>query len=201
MCGDFGAFSALAGVIVARQGASAAPVYLRDVASVDFGFKEPQGLVRRMGHDTVALGVLRKTGANTVEVMQGVRKELQYLNRLYEGKDLRFEQVYDETRYIDQAIGLVTSNIASGGILAALALLVFLRNVWTVGIMAVTIPIGVVATFIFVDALGRAAQPHALFGLDQRALDEPRLGRHCRKDLRIIGLRQPALLGVGAAQA
>ena len=163
--GQFTDLDQLRGVIVARQGASAAPVYLRDVASVDFGFKEPQGLVRRMGHDTVALGVLRKTGANTVEVMQGVRKELQYLNRLYEGKDLRFEQVYDETRYIDQAIGLVTSNIASGGILAALALLVFLRNVWTVGIMAVTIPIGVVATFIFVDALGRSLNIIMLAGL------------------------------------
>jgi HAE1 family hydrophobic/amphiphilic exporter-1 len=163
--GQFTTLDHLRDVIVARQGASAAPVYLRDVASVDFGFKEPQGLVRRMAHDTVALGVLRKTGANTVQVMKRVRAELDYLNRLYAGKDLRFEQVYDETRYIDQAIRLVTDNITSGAVLAAIALLVFLRNVWTVGIMAITIPIGVVATFIFIDAFGRSLNIIMLAGL------------------------------------
>jgi HAE1 family hydrophobic/amphiphilic exporter-1 len=163
--GQFTSLDDLRDVIVARPGASAAPVYLRDVASVDFGFKEPQGLVRRMGHETVGLGVLRKTGANTVQVMKRVRAELDYLNRLYAGKDLRFEQVYDETRYIDQAIRLVTDNITSGAILAAVALLVFLRNVWTVGIMAITIPIGVVATFIFIDAFGRSLNIIMLAGL------------------------------------
>jgi HAE1 family hydrophobic/amphiphilic exporter-1 len=163
--GQFTDLEQLRDVIVARQGATAASVYLRDVATVDFGFKEPEGLVRRMGHDTVALGVLRKTGANTVEVMKRVRAEIGYLNRLYDGKDLHFSQVYDETRYIDQAIALVTDNITSGAVLAALALLVFLRNVWTVGIMAITIPIGVVATFVFIHAFGRSLNIIMLAGL------------------------------------
>jgi hydrophobic/amphiphilic exporter-1 (mainly G- bacteria), HAE1 family len=163
--GQFDDLDQLRHVIVARQGASATPVYLHEVATVDFGYKEPQGLVRRMGQDTVALGVLRKTGANTVEVMKRVRAELAYLNRLYAGKDLRFEQVYDETVYIDQAVSLVTSNIVSGGLLAALALLIFLRNIWSVGIMAITIPVGVIATFIFVDAFGRSLNIIMLAGL------------------------------------
>jgi len=163
--GQFDDLQQLRGVIVARQGATAAPVYLRDVATVDFGYKEPQGLVRRMGRDTVGMGVLRKTGANTVEVMERVRAEIAYLNRLYAGKDLRFDQVYDETVYIDQAISLVTSNIVSGGVLAALALLIFLRNIWTVGIMAITIPVGVIATFIFIDAFGRSLNIIMLAGL------------------------------------
>jgi HAE1 family hydrophobic/amphiphilic exporter-1 len=163
--GQFDTLDQLRHVIVARQGAAATPVYLHEVAAADFGYKEPQGLVRRMGRETVALGVLRKTGANTVEVMKRVRTEIATLNRLYEGKDLRFEQVYDETMYIDQAVSLVTSNIVSGGILAALALLVFLRNVWSVGIMAITIPVGVIATFIFVDAFGRSLNIIMLAGL------------------------------------
>jgi hydrophobic/amphiphilic exporter-1 (mainly G- bacteria), HAE1 family len=163
--GQFDDLEQLRGVIVARQGATAAPVYLRDVARVDFGYKEPQGLVRRMGRDTIGMGVLRKTGANTVEVMRRVKAEIAYLNRLYEGKNLRFEQVYDETVYIDQGISLVTDNIVTGGLLAALALLIFLRNVWTVGIMAITIPVGVIATFIFIDAFGRSLNIIMLAGL------------------------------------
>jgi HAE1 family hydrophobic/amphiphilic exporter-1 len=163
--GQFTDLEQLRAVIVARQGTTAAPVYLRDVAAVDFGFKEPQGLVRRMGQDTVAFGIFRKTGANTVQVMKRIRAELAYLNRLYEGRDLRFMQVYDETVYIDEAIALVTDNIASGAFLAALALLIFLRNAWTVGIMAITIPIGVVATFVFIDAFGRSLNIIMLAGL------------------------------------
>ncbi|MGH7266245.1 MAG: efflux RND transporter permease subunit, partial [Candidatus Rokuibacteriota bacterium] len=163
--GQFDDLAQLRSVIVARQGTPAAPVYLSDVATVDFGYKESQGNVRRQGRDTVGMGVLRKTGANTVEVMKGVRAELAYLNRIYADKDLRFEQVYDETVYINEAIGLVTDNIASGGLLAALALLIFLRNVWTVGIMAITIPVGVIATFVFVYAFGRSLNIIMLAGL------------------------------------
>jgi HAE1 family hydrophobic/amphiphilic exporter-1 len=163
--GQFTDLDQLRGVIVARQGPAAAPVYLRDVATVEFGFKESQGVIRRMGHETVGMGVLRKTGANTVEVMQRVRAEIDHLNRLYAGKDLRFEQVYDETVYIDEAISLVTDNIVSGAVLAGLALLIFLRNVWTVGIMAITIPVGVVATFILIDAFGRSLNIIMLAGL------------------------------------
>jgi HAE1 family hydrophobic/amphiphilic exporter-1 len=163
--GQFETLEHLRGVIVARQGAAAAPVYLSDVATVDFGYKEPQGLVRRQGHETIGLGVLRKTGANTVEVMKRLRAEIANLNRIYGDKDLRFEQVYDETVYIREAIELVTDNIVSGGILAALALLVFLRNVSSVGIMAITIPVGVVATFVFVYALGRSLNIIMLAGL------------------------------------
>jgi HAE1 family hydrophobic/amphiphilic exporter-1 len=163
--GQFDRLADLRDVIVARQGPSGAPVHLREVAAVEFGYKEPQGLVRRMGHDTIGMGVLRKTGANTVEVMERVRAELAYLNRIYADKDLRFVQVYDETVYIDEAISLVTDNIVTGGLLAALALLIFLRNVWTVGIMAITIPVGVVATFILIAALGRSLNIIMLAGL------------------------------------
>jgi HAE1 family hydrophobic/amphiphilic exporter-1 len=163
--GQFEHLEQLRDAIVARQGQAGTPVYLRDVARVEFGYKEPSALIRRMGQDTVGMGVLRKTGANTVEVMRRVKAELAALNRTYEGKDLRFEQVYDETVYIDQAVALVTDNILGGGILAALALLVFLRNVYTVGIMAVAIPVGVVSTFIFIDALGRNLNIIMLAGL------------------------------------
>jgi HAE1 family hydrophobic/amphiphilic exporter-1 len=163
--GQFDDLEQLRGVIVARQGATAAPVYLRDVATVDFGYKESQGEVRRQGRETVGLGVLRKTGANTVEVMGRLRAEIAHLNRLYADRDLQFEQVYDETVYINEAIALVTDNIVMGGVLAALALLVFLRNVWTVGIMAVTIPVGVVATFVFIYAFGRSLNIIMLAGL------------------------------------
>jgi HAE1 family hydrophobic/amphiphilic exporter-1 len=163
--GQFSDLDHVRDVIVARVGPSLSPVYLRDVATVAFGFKESQAIIRRMGRETVGMGVLRKTGANTVEVMARVKQELAHLNRLYEGKDLRFEQVYDETVYIDQAVSLVTDNIVSGALLAALALLLFLRNVWTVGIMAVTIPVGVIATFVFIDAFGRSLNIIMLAGL------------------------------------
>lgn len=163
--GQFDDLEQLRDVIVTREGRAATPVYLRDLARVEFGYKEPSAIIRRMGHDTVGMGVLRKTGANTVEVMGRVKAEIAALNSLYEGKDLRFEQVYDETVYIDQAVGLVTDAILSGGILAAVALLIFLRNVYTVGIMAIAIPVGVIATFVFVDAFDRSLNIVMLAGL------------------------------------
>ena len=59
---------------------SGAPVYVRDVAEVRLGYKKPSGFVRRFGADTIAVNVVRDTGANVLEVMNGLRQETEKLN-------------------------------------------------------------------------------------------------------------------------
>ena len=50
-----------------------APVYVRDVAEVKLGFKKPDGLVRRFGESSIAVNAQRETGANVLDVMDGLR--------------------------------------------------------------------------------------------------------------------------------
>ncbi|MFQ5899641.1 MAG: efflux RND transporter permease subunit [Candidatus Methylomirabilia bacterium] len=153
--------------LVLRQGVNGqGVVYLRDVARAAFGHEERDFVVRHNGNPAIGLGVLRRSGANTVEVMKGIKAELAYMNdQLYRGKGIQLEQVYDETTYIDESVALVTNNIFYGGTLAVLVLLIFLRSITSVLVIVLAIPVAVVTTFVFLNLLGRSINIISLAGL------------------------------------
>ena len=78
---------------------------------------------------------------------------------------LVFEQVYDETVYIESAIDLVQQNIFVGGVLAALILLLFLRSFSATLIVSIAIPVSVVGSFVAMALLGRSINVISLAGL------------------------------------
>lgn len=105
-----------------------APVYVRDVADVQMGFKKPDGLVRRFGESSIAINALRETGANVLDVMDGLQEVNRELNaKLLPSKGLVLTQVYDETEYIESSVDLVRQNIFVGGSLTMIVLMLFLH--------------------------------------------------------------------------
>lgn len=104
------------------------PVYIRDVAEVRLGYKKPDGFVRRFGGESIAVNVVRDSGANVLEVMDNLRKVNQQLNDgLLRDRRLSLTQVYDETEYILSSVGLVQENIIAGGALTVIVLMLFLH--------------------------------------------------------------------------
>ena len=104
------------------------PVYVRDVAEVRLGYKKADGLVRRFGESSIAVNVLRETGANVLDVMDGLRSVNQELNDgLLAQRGLQLTQVYDETEYIYSALDLVKQNIFIGSALTMIVLMLFLH--------------------------------------------------------------------------
>jgi HAE1 family hydrophobic/amphiphilic exporter-1 len=164
--GEFSDIRQLEDIVLRQAGNGQGVVYLRDVARVAFGHKDRDFAVRTNGVDAIALGVLRRSGANTLDTMRGVKAEIAYLNdRVYQGKGIRLTQVYDETRYIDESVALVTDNVYYGVILATIALLLFLRSFASTLVIALSIPISVMATFIVLSALGRTINIISLAGM------------------------------------
>ncbi|QDT15812.1 efflux RND transporter permease subunit [Alienimonas californiensis] len=105
-----------------------APVYVRDVAEVKLGFKKPDGLVRRFGESSIAVNAQRETGANVLDVMDGLRGVVAELNDgILKERGLQLTQVYDETDYIYSAVELVQQNIVIGGALTMIVLMLFLH--------------------------------------------------------------------------
>lgn len=104
------------------------PVYVRDVAKVELGYKKASGLVRRFGESSIAMNCLRETGANVLDVMDGLREINQELNEgILNDRGLVLTQVYDETEYIYSAVDLVQQNIFIGGALTMIVLMGFLH--------------------------------------------------------------------------
>lgn len=161
--GQFTDLQHIEDVIVTSQ--KGTPVYVRDIAQVRFGLKEQERSIRYFGAPTIGFGVLRRTGANTVEVMKSLKKELAYLNSIYTEKDIQLEQVYDETDYIYDSVGLVTENLYAASLLTIVVLLFFLRSFSSILVIALSIPISVIATFVVLDLMGRSLNIVMLAGL------------------------------------
>jgi HAE1 family hydrophobic/amphiphilic exporter-1 len=137
-----------------------------DVARVKLGYKRQSTTVRQKGSPVIAINATRETGANVLEVMEGIR---QTMVRLNEGplarEHLTLHQVYDETEYINSSINLVRSNIVIGGLLAIGILFIFLRSASSVAIIATAIPISIVGTFLTMAILGRNINVISLAGM------------------------------------
>lgn len=104
------------------------PVYVEDVAEVQLGYKKPSGFVRRFGVTNIAINCQRESGANVIDVMRGLRAKLAVLNEgPLKREGLVLNQVYDETDYINSAVGLVNQNIILGSALTIIILMLFLH--------------------------------------------------------------------------
>ena len=161
--GQFTDLTQIENVIITSQ--NGRPVYVRDIATVQFGLKERDRTIRLFGQPTMGFGVLRRTGANTIEVMQGVKRELAYLNGIYAEKDIRLEQVYDETDYIYDALHLVTDNLYEASLLTILVLLFFLRSPSSLLVIGLSIPLSVITMFVVLSMLGRSLNIVMLAGI------------------------------------
>ena len=141
-------------------------VIISDIAKVEFTFKEPRAIIRFLGKPSIAINAIRQSGANVIDVMKEVKIALTDLNEnILPELGLKIEQVYDETIYIDSSIDLVQQNIWMGGLLAIFILLLFLRSWQSTVIIALTIPISVVAAFVAMALLGKTINVISLAGI------------------------------------
>jgi HAE1 family hydrophobic/amphiphilic exporter-1 len=129
-----------------------APIKLRDVGRVEDGTKEQRSVARLNGVPTVTLDIRRQSGANTVEVIRGLKEALpRVTSQLPE--DVKVEVIRDQSRYIEAALHEIQIHLVLGSILASLVVLVFMRSWRSTLIAAVAIPCSVISTFGMMKAL------------------------------------------------
>lgn len=144
------------------------PVLVRDVADVIDGFRKQFAFVRSKGKFVIAMPCRRETGANVLQAMENLKTQIALVNETIlnpRGLSLELTKVYDETVYINSSIDLVKNNVYTGGVLAIIVLLLFLRSGSATGIIAVSIPISVVGTFLMIALLGRSLNVIMLAGM------------------------------------
>ena len=107
----------------------------------------------------------REAGANVLDVMRRLRAVAATIDTSLKPKGLNLSLIYDETTYIDSAIGLVNDNIIVGGLLTLATLLIFLRNIRSTLIVAMSIPVSVMGTFLALAAFNRTLNVISLAGI------------------------------------
>ncbi|HJX92022.1 MAG TPA: efflux RND transporter permease subunit [Pyrinomonadaceae bacterium] len=129
-----------------------APVRLRDIGHVEDGTKEQRSLSRLNGVPTVTLDIRRQSGANTVEVINGIKAVLPRVSAQLP-QDVNVQVIRDQSRYIESALHEIQTHLVLGSILASLVVLVFMRSWRSTLIAAIAIPCSVISTFGMMRAL------------------------------------------------
>lgn len=122
-----------------------APVYLRDVATVTVGNKEPANIVHFNGERSVGLSIYKETKYNTVKAVEQINEALVDIQRALPGYNLQV--VTNQGKFISDAIGEVQNTALLGILLAVFILFLFLRRIGTTVIVSIAIPISIIATF------------------------------------------------------
>jgi HAE1 family hydrophobic/amphiphilic exporter-1 len=129
-----------------------APVRIRDVGWSEDGTKEQRTLARLNGVPTVTLEVQRQSGANTIEVIEGVKHALARVAGQIPA-DVKVEVIRDQSRYIYAALHEINLHLVLGSILACLVVLLFVRSWRSTLIAGIAIPASVIASFGMMRAL------------------------------------------------
>ena len=127
------------------ESASMAPIYLRDVADIRFENREPENIVRVNGNRSIGISVFKEMDYNTVKAVDGVKTSLAKIQKSLPGYDFRI--ISDQATFINNSIGEVKNSALLGILLAVIVLFVFLRRIGTTLIVAVSIPVSIIATF------------------------------------------------------
>ncbi len=150
-------------VIKVRAGV---PVRVGDVAEVGLGFQKPTALVRYQGEPALAMNAQRQLGSNTLQVTRGLLAEVAAINKeILNPRGMALEVAYLTSTYIEASIDRVMQNIYLGGFLAIAVLFLFLRSASSILVVALSIPISIITSFLAMYLLGRSINVISLAGM------------------------------------
>ena len=151
-------------VVKAHDGA---PIFIRDVADVTLGSETRQGALVKDGQGEAVAGIVMMIrGGSGKDVVARVKEKVAEINqnKVLPG-GVTIKPFYDRTELVEACIRTVTKALEEGGVLVIAVLFLFLGNVRSALIVAVTLPLSILATFIAMQQIGLTANLMSLGGL------------------------------------
>jgi CzcA family heavy metal efflux pump len=160
--GQFTSLDQIRNTVVGTEGTT--PIRLADIAQVDYGVADPTTLIYGNGVPAAILNVTRQVGGSIVQISQQVKDVAAHSAQVIPST-LHLSVVYDLAEFVQEAMGSVRDAILIGSFLAVLILFVFLREIRTTFITAMSLPLTVVGTFLVMRLLGSTLNLMSLGGL------------------------------------
>ncbi|MDA1195298.1 MAG: efflux RND transporter permease subunit [Planctomycetota bacterium] len=139
-------------------------VRIRDVADVQDSSEIQSNIVRIDGARQAYIPIYRQPGSNTIAIVEGVKAKLEPIKARLPG-GVNLDVIFDQSVFVRKAIDNLLLEMAIGGLLAALMILVFLRSLRTMLFILIQLPLTVVASFIGLSVLGQTINMMTLGGL------------------------------------
>ncbi len=139
------------------------PIYIRDVATVEFGFAERESFARLDDQPVVTLDVVKRSGENIIATAEAVRAEIEAMRPLFP-PSTEVSITSDQSDDIGSMVNSLQNNIISGLILIV-GVLLFVLGLRTSIFVALSIPTSMFLSFIVIGLLGVSMNMVVLFSL------------------------------------
>ena len=159
--GEFDDPLLIADLVVKIEGGR--PIYIRDIATVDFGFAERDSFARMGGSAVVTLDVVKRSGENIIETAQAVKDEVDAMLPLMP-PSTSIVITSDMSEQIEDMVSSLENNIISGLILIV-GILLFFLGAGTSMFVAVSIPASMFLSFVMLKLMGMTMNMIVLFSL------------------------------------
>jgi len=140
-------------------------IFIKDIAEVQDGIKEPDLLCRAGGLPVLGLEVRKQGDANAVQMAESLLQRLDALEKNYASSGLTFEVVANTSTFTKQATEAVVHDLFIAVLLVALVMLLFLHSLRNAAIVLVSIPTSIVSTFVMMKLMGYSLNLMSLLGL------------------------------------
>src|SRR5262245_14264716 len=141
-----------------------ATTYLKDVAQVRDGYSPQTNIVRQNGERGVLLSVLKNAGVSTLDIVRNIRERLPVAAALLPA-DIKITPLFDQSVFVKASVTGVVIEAVIAAVLTALMVLIFLGNWRSTAIIALTIPLSLLASILVLYALGETLNIMTLGGL------------------------------------
>ncbi len=150
--------------IILKTGSDGTLVRVKDVGRAELGAEDYGTILRFNGHDAVGLAVTQLTGANALDVDKAAKAELVRLSKDFP-PGLKAAVAFDTTTVIGESIRDVLITLCQAIVLVVAVIYLFLQDWRSTFIPAITIPVSLIGTFVFVKLLGFSINTLTLFGI------------------------------------
>jgi multidrug efflux pump len=161
VAGEFQAAEVVADVVVTTR--DGLPIYVRDVADVDFAYKDRDTFARLDGTPVITLDVVKRSGENIIAAADEVKAAIAGMEAQFPPGTV-VKITGDQSEDIHAMVSNLENNIISG-LLLVLAVLMFFLGVRNAGFVATSIPLSMLLSFIVMDLLGISMNMVVLFSL------------------------------------
>ncbi len=160
--GEFDDPNQLLDIVVKHEGGNI--VYLRDIAEVEFDYKEKENYARLRKDPVVMVDIIKRSGENLLIATDKINAILEDAKTDVFPPDITISKTNDQSQMTRDLVNSLENNIISGVILVVLVLLFFLgtRNAMFVGI---AIPLSMFMAFLILGAFGLTINMMVLFSL------------------------------------
>ncbi|BDU49930.1 efflux RND transporter permease subunit [Haliovirga abyssi] len=137
---------------------------LKDICNVNLTTKKRETYSRLNGKTVLSLNIKKTKDGNAVEIVKKLKEELKDMKN-YISSDIDLKISYDSSKEIGDSINTVVNNGLTGLVLAAIILLLFLKNMRTSGIVAMAIPTSIIFAVFLLKVKGVSLNRISLLGL------------------------------------